>query len=343
MKSYITLLLITISLSSLSQSGFSQNKEETTVLILGTPHLGNMPEGFESSHLNSLLVHLEKQQFDLIAVENMPAERINEINGRQLPYWKEELNDFVGKRIENGQRFQQLFNLSYEGAYELKNSAIKKSKLTDEDRLSLLKASLCLYDNWSALLQFNLIKNKQGLPAEVSEHLAKYGNANNEINLIAVKIAQKMHHTSLYPIDDWDDEARLFLHKPAFFEEYPKIEGLQEKVFNHPAFRKAMEMEEQAITDKDLFKLYAYLNSDEYMKGDFDAQWKVWFETNLPSQGDLARYYLWEMRNLRITANIAELIALHPGKKILVIIGASHKSFVQKYLGQMPNVELLKF
>jgi hypothetical protein len=327
----------------LPQFIFSQSLEKTHVLILGTPHLNHMPEGFDPSHLDEVLATLEKKKFDLIAIESMSGERINEMNGRQLPFWKDVLEPFVAARIETGQKYQILFGMSYSEAVEKRSQILKQNTLDEVDRESLLKSYLCTYDNWSALLQYNQLQNPQHLPDNAREHLEKLGRSWNEINLIAVKLGVRMNLHSLYPIDDLDDEARLFLFKPEFMDEFQTLGSVIEKAMNHPVFVKSNEMEGLAISKKDFFNLYQYLNSEEYTQGDFDAQWKIWFETNLPSKGDIARYYLWEMRNLRITANIAELIALNPGKKILVIIGASHKSFVEKYLGQMPKVELMKF
>ena len=79
------------------------------------------------------------------------------------------------------------------------------------------------------------------------------------------------------------------------------------------------------------------------MKQDFEAQWSVWLKTNFPSGSDRARYSLWEMRNLQISANIVKTSSFYPGKSIIVIIGSSHKSFIEKYLRQVPDIELLEF
>ena len=42
-------------------------------------------------------------------------------------------------------------------------------------------------------------------------------------------------------------------------------------------------------------------------------------------------------------ANIMRLVAAYSEQKILVIIGSSHKSFIESYLEQMSDVEVLKF
>lgn len=108
-------------------------------------------------------------------------------------------------------------------------------------------------------------------------------------------------------------------------------------------YQKVTSLENEAINKKDLYSLYKFYNSNEYMTKDFEGQWALWFKTNFNSKTDRSRYSLWEMRNLSITANILRVIASNPEKKIIVIIGASHKSFLEKYLKQIQDIELLEF
>jgi len=85
------------------------------------------------------------------------------------------------------------------------------------------------------------------------------------------------------------------------------------------------------------------MNSREYKKKDFEAQHVIWLNSKFESGTDRARFSLWEMRNLQITANILKTCAFYPGNNIIVIIGASHKSFIEKYMKQIPDIELLEF
>lgn len=86
---------------------------------------------------------------------------------------------------------------------------------------------------------------------------------------------------------------------------------------------------------------------DSLSQYNFDAiaieQMPYLTQTNFPDRSDHSRYYLWEMRNLQIAANILRTIAKYPGKNLLVIIGGSHKHFLTKYLQQVPGVELMEF
>jgi hypothetical protein len=68
--------------------------------------------------------------------------------------------------------------------------------------------------------------------------------------------------------------------------------------------------------------------------GDFGAA----AGANVP--GNSGRKYLayWETRNLRMVANIRE--AVGPGMRLLAIVGASHKSYYERYLGVSSDIEI---
>lgn len=71
--------------------------------------------------------------------------------------------------------------------------------------------------------------------------------------------------------------------------------------------------------------------------GDFGATFKE------PSPQRFGRQYLgyWETRNLRMAAYIREVLGLKPGIRALMIVGASHKGYLEAYLDQMHDVRLV--
>jgi pheromone shutdown protein TraB len=62
-----------------------------------------------------------------------------------------------------------------------------------------------------------------------------------------------------------------------------------------------------------------------------------------PSPQRYGRIYAgaWETRNLRMAANIREVMAARPGMRMLVIVGASHKAYLDAYLNQMHDVSII--
>lgn len=49
----------------------------------------------------------------------------------------------------------------------------------------------------------------------------------------------------------------------------------------------------------------------------------------------------WEIRNLRMVANILEVVRDHPGSRVLSIVGASHKPWFDGWLGQVSGVDIV--
>ena len=62
-----------------------------------------------------------------------------------------------------------------------------------------------------------------------------------------------------------------------------------------------------------------------------------------PSPEAFGRRYLgyWETRNLRMVANIRDVLGRYPGTRMLTIVGASHKGYYEAYLNQMHDVRLV--
>ena len=62
-----------------------------------------------------------------------------------------------------------------------------------------------------------------------------------------------------------------------------------------------------------------------------------------PSPQAFGRGYVgyWETRNLRMVANIRDVLGQAPGKRLLAIVGASHKGYYEAYLNLMHDVQLV--
>ena len=70
------------------------------------------------------------------------------------------------------------------------------------------------------------------------------------------------------------------------------------------------------------------------MAGDFGAA----AGANTPSDAGQTYLAYWETRNLRMVANIRQVIGTDT--RTLAIVGVSHKPYYDRYLGMMSNIEL---
>ncbi len=63
----------------------------------------------------------------------------------------------------------------------------------------------------------------------------------------------------------------------------------------------------------------------------------------MPDAPYFGRQYVawWEVRNLRMVANIRTAFANAPGARVLNIVGVSHKAYFEAYLDMMHDVALV--
>lgn len=319
----------------------AQKIKKTQILILGTLHL-NQIKGIESKHVNRVLDSLSQFEFNVIGIEKMPAELIQDIRNRKSPQWQE-LFSYFETPIKKGNYYQKLLDMSFKKAQLVIDSLLTKNTFKENDRIDLMKAFLCIYDPWTASLHYQFVQDQTIIDTTITKFMDDYIKSNNEINLIGVNLSKRLNINKLYPIDNLQDETILLHDFPEFINDYKNSKEKITELLDNPFFGKIDSIQSYCVNQGDLFDVYKFINSIEYMDADKKGQWDIWFKTNFKSKTDRSRYSLWEMRNLQITANIMRLVAANPEKKILIIIGSSHKSFIENNLKQMSDIELLKF
>ena len=344
MKSNFLRLIVTFFLFPIVSKA---QTNKTKILILGTPHLQQI-EGFKPIMLDNVINKLDTFNFDVIAVEKMSGELLNDIKSRHD-------NSFDGitkgrfgaeflKLADTVQTIKKITFLDAE-----KNILVLKNKkeLTTSDRKELLFSFLATTDLPSAALQYMCINDKALFKSNFEKYIAgiieKKIASHNEYYSLAASLAKREKINQLYPIDNLEDESLLFKYYPNFIKDYKDNSSPLNNLNELPIYQKLSQLTKESIQSNDLSELYSFFNSKAYKNQDYEGQWKIWLNTNFPSGSDLGRFSLWEMRNLQITANIMKVVSHNVGKKVLVIIGASHSGFIEKYLSNIEFVEVLKY
>jgi hypothetical protein len=327
-------------------SSFSQNQaEKTKILVLGTPHLFEI-ENFKNEMLDGVVEKLKSFNFEVVCVEKMPGRLLYDINSR---------NDsaFDGltrmrKHIKLADSVQAVMGTTFLESEDRISRLISKSELTSEDRKKLFYDYIATTNIPSAAVQYRYLSNQQGLFTSefdlyLKEYIAKELASSNEYFSLAVPLAYEEEINKIEAIDNFQDVFLLTKYYPSFEQDFKNHPEIIDTVMSSLVFVKAEQLKQKAIANQDLSELYAFLNSGEYMKEDYETQWQVWLKTGFSTNSDRARFSLWEMRNLQICANILEVVARNPEKNILVIIGSAHKSFLEKYLKQIEDIEVLTY
>ena len=116
------------------------------------------------------------------------------------------------------------------------------------------------------------------------------------------------------------------------------------KAWDNPAGARRKQQDEEIFarigTQEGVLAMYRALNAPDQWQLVFDNDFGAALEE--PSPQRYGRDYVgyWETRNLRMAANIRELMNARIGARTLVLVGASHKGYLDAYLDQMHDLRL---
>lgn len=320
--------------------------EATQILVIGTPHLSGAPEDFDPAVLEPLLQRLAAFRPDAIAIEALPGRTID-----QLWEWREsypQAAQFYGGRamaLAAITRGALGMDMAQADAEIRRTLADWPTTPTPEQRRRLAALFAAAGDPSSALVQWWRLDPSDrvaddNVPRLLVEQFATYDTParRNENHLIASRLAVRLGHERIYPTDDQSDDvvADFEANITAFMEE-PWLAALMAD----PAFTPLREAGQHLTSPDEAMSTYRMLNSWRAGRTDANGQWLNMINRASPGDVGRARVAAWEVRNLRMAANIREVSARHPGGRILVIVGSAHKPWFDAYLSMMSDVEVV--
>lgn len=322
----------------------------TEILVLGTPHLRELPP-FPLSSLGPLLEVLENWGPEVIAIEALPADVLDDMDARG-GLWAEVVREFAGPRLDMGRSLQRRLGITRAEA-EARAEAIlaRRQPLDARARLDLAFYFTAAYDQASALVHWASLgpgdrAAQTLLPLEAAERLNAALEAPREDLSVGVELARRLGLDRVHAVDSHED-ARVFI---ALNERMPEaLEAIGVHPESTSAARKAFyedarqRLEAATADGAALLDHYAFVNSPEFAARDISFQWGSYLRMGLASGADRARLAQWESRNLAIATNVRRVTALHPGQRALVIIGTAHKPFLERYLDRMMDVRIVPF
>jgi hypothetical protein len=322
----------------------------TRISVVGTPHLRSKG-GVDEAALEPIRRRLEALRPDAIAVESLQPEVLGDMIGRGGIY-AQVAEMFAGRWLPSSQQVQATLRMSPAEAQNAAERLLRQGAPADAAAHRLLASYfLAAYNFDSALLQWRwLSPAERRADGALTDALAKNLDDGltwpSEDIQVALEVARRLGHQQLYPIDDQTD-AILYNR---FDEAFP---GELEKIGKDPETTKAGRAPINLTSDSllnlgkhdgtALLAEYAYVNSLPYTSADVDLQWGRYLRMHLASGVDRGRLAQWETRNLLIAAHVRAMSALFPGKRVLVLIGAAHKPFLEEYLGHAMDVRIIPF
>lgn len=310
------------------------------LLILGTPHLSGWPETFKPAALGGLLDKLAAWHPRVIAIEALSGAQCDMLR-RYPDRYAETIKDYCWDPAPA----QAATGLDVPSATQAVERILSEWPADPAPAFRRRLAALFLAsgDQASAVLQWLRLPEAErhagdGLDAVLVERLSTLQTRRNENFLIAATLAARLGLERVVPMDDHSADT------PTPPEAEKAYGAAISKAWDNPATAR------RATADKMLTSRIASREGvlDLYRAYNAPDQAGLIYESDFgaalvePSQQMFGRDYVagWETRNLRMASNIREAMAHEPGARTLVIVGASHKFYLQAYLDQMHAIRL---
>lgn len=309
------------------------------VLVLGTTHLSGMPASFKPGLLEPLLQRLATFKPDVIAIEALSGETCDLMLRHSAVYSTVDVSNYCW----NPAQAKAATGLDVPAAI-----ARIKSTLADwpphpapHQRRNLAALFMAANDRASALVQWLRLPATErhagdGLDDSLVALLDGLRIKRNENYLIAAPLAARLGLEQVAAMDDHTGD-NIAIDDEEAFSKAVRAAWNSASAQARPIRERADELSK----GEDMLALYRQLNQPETLR----TQVAVDFGAAMgdPSPQHYGQRYVagWETRNLRMAANIRAAFRDRPGARVLVIVGNSHKPWLDNLLGLMQGIDLV--
>ena len=313
------------------------------VLVLGTPHLSNLGEGFKPASLEPLLDRLAAWKPTAIATEDLSGLQCDSLRRYPSRY-----ASTIESYCWNSTPANEATGLDVPAANAEAERLLAAwpAQPTAAERRSLAAVFLAAGERGSALVQWLRLAPEdrivgEGLTEPLVAMLNRIKDRPNETWLISAPLAARLGLERLWSVDDHSADTP----DPADPAEKKAYGDAVMGAWDNPATAARRAEDEQLgarLGEADgLLQLYRAYNAPDVPQRTYLSDFGAAFME--PSPQGFGRQYLgyWETRNLRMVANMRDVLGQHPGTKMLTIVGASHKGYYEAYLDQMHDVRLV--
>lgn len=309
------------------------------VLVLGTTHLSSLGEGFRAASLASLLDRLAGFRPDVITIEALPGETCDLMRRHHAVYGAQVVEDYCPDTAAARAATGLDVPTAIAEAERLLPGGLADA--TPAQRRRLAAVFLAAGDTASALVQWWRLPEAErrtgdGLDDALVAAMRKRERNPNENFQIGARLAVRLGLERVVPMDDHTGDS-LQPHDEAAYDR--AIQAAWNTAT--PEALAARERETALTASDDLLPLYRFLNGPDCLRVALAADFGAALAEPSPEQ--YGRHYVagWETRNLRMAANVRAAFRERPGARVLSIVGASHKPWMDALLGQMLGVDIV--
>jgi hypothetical protein len=305
------------------------------VLVLGTVHLRSMPRSFDPAALDGVLDKLAAYRPEIITVEDEPGEECDLALRHPAKYGADYCDAPEAARKATG--------LDIPGALAEIGRTLKAwpAQPGPAQRRHLAALFLAAHEPASSYVQWLRLpeaerRSGDGLDAALVEQLGKIAKRNNESTQLAARLAARLGLERVHAVDNHTGDNIDVPDTKAFGK------ALEAAWASDRAELNALEKREDVLKQaSDLLPLYRVVNDPNSLR--VLAENNVVPSMRSTSPEGYPRMFVggWEVRNLRMVANIRETFRERPAARVLSIVGASHKPWFDSWLGQLQGVDIV--
>lgn len=310
------------------------------IMVLGSPHLSQLPDSFRIEMVDPLVARLVEWRPTAIAVENNSGLLCDTM--RRMPARYE--------RSIKSYCFDPAEAAAATGLDVPAANAKAETMLADwptgpqpEMRRELAAVFLAAGEPASALVQWlRLPEDERRADGNLTEQLVailqQRATRENETDSVAARVAARSGLDRVWSVDDQSTYTGELKDRDAYGAAITAA-------WDNAATKAQVEEAEALAADLSqpggLLAMYRALNAPTYAAVKYQSDFGAALAE--PSPDGYGRRYVsyWETRNLRMVANIREVLGRRPGTRMLAIVGASHKGYYEAYLAQMRDVKLI--
>jgi len=308
---------------------------QAQVLVLGTVHLSGMPDSFDPESLHGVLNRLAAFDPDIITVEAL--------SGEECDFAARHPTKYDPDYCASTDAGQAATGLDIPSALAEVDKTLKAwpTDPSPAERRRLAAMFLAANHRASAYVQWLQLPQAErhagdGLDAALVELLERIATNNNENYQVAARLAARLGLQRVYAVDNHTGDRIDVPDIQAFVQAIEAAWNAGKEELN------ARIEKEQALSQApDLLPLYRYVNDPEHLKVLADVNVRAALHAEAPEGYPQVWVAGWEIRNLRMAANIRETFRERPGARVLSIVGASHKPWLDAWLGQFQGVAMV--
>lgn len=309
------------------------------LLVLGTVHLRELPEGFNPASLQGVLARLGAYKPDIITIEAMSGEECDLVARHPEKYAPPD----IGRWCRSTNAAKAATGLDIPAALAEVDKTLKAwpAQSTPTLRRHLASLFLAAGDTASAYVQWLQLPEAErhagdGLDAALVEMLGRIGTHNNEDYQLAARLAAQLGLQRVYAVDNHTGDYLDVVDDKALWRALDAAWKAGYAGWNERA--RQTEVLSQAT---DLLPLYRFINGPEYLQTHAEVNVGAPMRAKSPERYPQMWVAGWEIRNLRMVANIRETFRERPGARVLSIVGVGHKPWFDGWLGQLQGVTIV--